>query len=59
MGNNTATCYGVSTTSCVEWIEVSQRTEGGLWIKVGEYEMEASEGYAVQVSPDSLRGRVA
>jgi cell wall-associated NlpC family hydrolase len=52
-GNNTATRFGVSTTSGVEWTKVNQKTEGGLWIKLGEYEMEAGEGYAVQVSPDS------
>jgi cell wall-associated NlpC family hydrolase len=58
-GNNTATRFGVSTTAGVEWTELDQRTEGGLWIKLGEYEMEAGEGYAIQVSPESgAQGRV-
>jgi NlpC/P60 family len=58
-GNNTATRFGVNTTSGVEWTEVNQKTEGGLWIKLGEYEMEAGESYAVQVSPASEEpGRV-
>ena len=58
--NNTATRFGVRTASgLLKWTEVNQRTEGGLWIKLGEYEMEAGERYAVQVSPLSERqGRV-
>ena len=51
--NNPATRFGVSTTSGLQWSEANQKTEGGLWIRLEKYEMEAGERYAVQVSPDS------
>ena len=58
-GNNAATRFGVGTTSGFKWTEVNQKTDGGLWIKLGQYEMKAGESYAVQVSPGSQgQGRV-
>ncbi len=57
--NNTATRFGITTASGVQWTEVDQQTDGGLWVKLGEYEMEAGDSYAVQVSPGSEgQGRV-
>jgi cell wall-associated NlpC family hydrolase len=51
--NNPAARFGISTTSGVKWIKVNQQKDGGFWVKLGEYEMEAGERYAVQVSPAS------
>jgi hypothetical protein len=48
--NNAATLFGVNTTSGIEWTEVDQRRDGGMWVRLGAYEMEAGERYAVQVS---------
>jgi cell wall-associated NlpC family hydrolase len=56
--NNAATRFGVSTTSGIEWIKVDQRKDGGMWVRLGAYEMGASNGYAVQVSGYRAKGRV-
>jgi hypothetical protein len=56
--NNAATRFGVSTTSGIEWIKVDQRKDGGMWVRLGAYEMEAGERYAVQVSAYRAAGRV-
>ena len=55
-GNSSAARFGISTVSGVEWTEVNQQKDGGLWIRLGEYEMQAGDGYAVQISPDSFDG---
>jgi NlpC/P60 family protein len=57
-GNNAATRFGVSTTSGIEWIKVDQRIDGGMWVRLGAYEMEAGNRYAVQVSGYRAKGRV-
>ncbi len=57
-GNNDATRFGVSTTSGIEWIKVDQRIDGGVWVRLGAYEMEAGNRYAVQVSGYRAKGRV-
>jgi hypothetical protein len=57
-GNNPVTRFGVSTTSGIEWIKVDQRKDGGMWVRLGDYEMEAGDSYAVQVSGYRARGRV-
>jgi hypothetical protein len=49
-GNNAATRFGVSTTSGIKWIKVDQRRDGGMWVRLGAYEMEAGNYFAVQVS---------
>ena len=56
--NNAETLFGVSTTSGIEWTEVDQRRDGGMWVRLGAYEMEAGERYAVQVSGYRATGRV-
>jgi cell wall-associated NlpC family hydrolase len=55
-GNSAATRFGISTTSGVEWTEVNQQTDGGMWVRLGAYRMEEGDTYAVEVSPDSLGG---
>jgi cell wall-associated NlpC family hydrolase len=56
--NNAATRFGVSTTSGIKWIKVNQREDGGMWVRLGAYEMEAGNDYAVQVSGYRATGRV-
>lgn len=54
--NSAAARFGVSTTAGVEWTEaVSQQEAGGMWVKLGEYEMAAGDSY-IQVSPESGDG---
>jgi cell wall-associated NlpC family hydrolase len=56
-GAATAARFGVSTASGeVQWTEVNQQEEGGMWVRLGSYEMEAGDGYAVQVSGTSEGG---
>ena len=57
-GNNPATRFGVSTTSGIKWLKMDQRRDGGMWVRLGAYEMEAGERYAVQVSAYRAKGRV-
>lgn len=54
--NATAARFGVDTASGKEWSEIDQRTEGGMWIKLGAYAMEKGERY-VEVAPGA-DGRV-
>jgi cell wall-associated NlpC family hydrolase len=51
--NNTATRFGISTTSGIQWVEEDQQRDGNMWIRLGAFEMEAGDTYAVQVSPRS------
>jgi hypothetical protein len=57
-GNNPVTRFGVGTPSGIEWIKVDQRTDGGMWVRLGAYKMEAGDRYAVQVSGYRAKGRV-
>ena len=57
-GNNPATRFGISTPSGIEWIKVDQREDGGMWVRLGAYKMEAGNRYAVQVSGYKAEGRV-
>ncbi len=54
--NNAEARFGVRTTAGVRWTKVNQRREGGLWVKLGEYRMEAGDRYAVRVAANSKRG---
>jgi cell wall-associated NlpC family hydrolase len=51
--NDSSTRFGVSTSSGVKWTEVNQRRDGGFWVKLGQYEMEKGNRYAIQVAPGS------
>jgi cell wall-associated NlpC family hydrolase len=58
-GNNAAARFGISTPSGVRWTAVNQRREGGMWMRIGAYHMEAGNRYAVRVSGHSkAEGRV-
>jgi cell wall-associated NlpC family hydrolase len=52
-GNAAAARFGVSTASGTEWTEVDQRVDGGMWVRLGAYDLEAGESNAVQVAPGS------
>ena len=57
-GNSATTRFGVTTTSGTQWTEVDQRVDGGMWVKLGAYEMGAGDYYAIQVSGGSGGGEV-
>src|SRR3712207_9450670 len=51
--------FAVRATSGIKRTKVDQRKDGGLWVKVGEYEMEGGDRYAVRISPAPRKeGRV-
>jgi NlpC/P60 family len=58
-GNSAATRFGISTPSGIKWTVANQRRDGGMWVRLGAYEMEEGIRYAVRVSrhPKS-KGRV-
>ena len=51
--NDSSARFGVSTPSGVRWTSVDQRRDGGFWVKLGHYEMERGDRYAIQVAPGS------
>ena len=52
-GNAAAARFGVSTARGTEWTEVDQRRDGGMWVRLGAYDLEAGESNTVQVAPGS------
>jgi cell wall-associated NlpC family hydrolase len=57
--NNPATRFQISTASGLEQVEVNQRRDGGVWVRLGAYEMEAANRYSVQVTGGSkAKGRI-
>src|SRR3712207_8071618 len=51
--------FAVRATSGIKRTKLDQRKDGGLWVKVGEYEMEGGDRHAVRISPASRKeGRV-
>ncbi len=54
--NSAATRFGVKTTSGIEWTTVNQQTDGGMWVRLGAYQLEEGDAYAVDVSPHSVDG---
>lgn len=57
--NGSATRFGISTTSGVEWVEEDQQKDGGIWIRLGAFEMAAGDNYSVHVSPGSQGQAIA
>ena len=51
--NSAAVRFGIRTVSGLEWTEVNQQTDGGIWVRLGAYEMAAGDRYAVRVSGDT------
>ncbi len=58
-GNNPETRFQISTTSGLKKARVNQRRDGGVWMRLGAYKMNAGNRYSVQVSGRSkAEGRV-
>lgn len=55
--NSAAAYFDITTTSGVQRTEaINQQEDGGMWVKLGSYEMAAGDSYAVQVAPESASG---
>lgn len=57
-GDSSAARFGVETAMGTKWIEVDQSRDGGMWVKLGTYEMKAGDRYVVRVSPGGGSGEV-
>src|SRR5215203_1928118 len=57
-GNSRAARFGVETARGTKWIEVNQTRDGGMWVKLGTYEMRVGDRYVVHVSPGGGAGEV-
>jgi cell wall-associated NlpC family hydrolase len=55
--NSTATHFGVRTSSGTKWTTVNQRRDGGYWVQIGTYNMEAGDYYAVRLSSKDGTGQ--
>jgi hypothetical protein len=54
--NSSAARFGVRTSSGTKWTTVDQTRDGGYWVQIGTYDMEAGDYYAVRVSPGDGSG---
>jgi cell wall-associated NlpC family hydrolase len=52
-GGNDSAPVGVVTSSGTEWTKVNQQRDGGRWVKVGVYEMQAGDDYSVMFSRET------
>ena len=57
-GNAKAARFGVETAGGTRWTEVDQTKDGGSWVQIGTYEMNAGDGYVVRISPRGGSGKV-
>jgi cell wall-associated NlpC family hydrolase len=58
-GNNPKTRFQISTASGLKKVKVNQRRDGGVWMRLGAYKMNAGNRYSVQVAGRSKsEGRV-
>jgi NlpC/P60 family len=57
-GNSAAARFGVESARGTKWIRVNQARDGGMWVKLGTYEMKAGDRYVVRVSPGTGSGEV-
>src|SRR5215210_347411 len=58
-GNNPETRFQISTSSGVKKAKVNQRKDGGVWVRLGAYKMDAGNRYSVRVAGRSkAEGRV-
>jgi hypothetical protein len=57
-GNAAAAHFGVNTAHGTKWTEVDQTRDGGFWVEIGTYEMNAGDGYVVRLLPDGGPGDV-
>jgi cell wall-associated NlpC family hydrolase len=58
-GNNPKTRFQISTASGLKKVKVNQRRDGGIWMRLGAYKMNAGNRYSVRVAGRSkAEGRV-
>ena len=57
-GNSRAARFGVDTAMGTKWIEVNQARDGGMWVKLGTFEMKAGDRYIVRISQGAGSGEV-
>jgi len=58
-GNNPTTRFQISTASGVRQVEVNQRRDGGVWMRLGAFKMNAANRYSVRVAGRSKsEGRI-
>jgi cell wall-associated NlpC family hydrolase len=58
-GNNPKTRFQISTASGLKKVRVNQRRDGGVWMRLGAYKMNAGNRYSVRVAGRSkAEGRV-
>src|SRR5919107_4180888 len=58
-GNNPETRFKISTASGLKKVRVNQRRDGGVWMRLGAYKMNAGNRYSVRVAARSkAEGRV-
>ena len=51
-GDSSAASFGVKTAGGTKWVVVNQTSDGGMWVKLGTYEMRAGDRYVVRITPD-------
>src|SRR5215203_352205 len=58
-GNNPKTRFQISTASGLKKVRVNQRRDGGVWMRLGAYKMNAANRYSVRVAGRSKsEGRI-
>ena len=58
-GNNPKAHFQISAASGLKKVEVNERRDSGVWMRLGAYKMEAGNSYSVQVSGRSkAEGRI-
>lgn len=59
-GLNDSVPVGVETAYGTKWSRVDQSRDGGLWVRIGEFEMRKDEKFPVRISHDTRgKGNVA
>jgi len=49
--NSSTTKFGVKSARGTKWVEANQTRDGGMWVKLGTFEMEAGDDYVVRIPP--------
>jgi cell wall-associated NlpC family hydrolase len=57
-GNAKAARFGVESAGGTRWTEVDQTKDGGYWVQIGTYELNAGDRYVVRISPRGGSGKV-
>jgi cell wall-associated NlpC family hydrolase len=50
--NSSAVRFGVKAAGGTKWVQADQTKDGGMWIKLGTFEMNAGDDYVVRISPE-------